>query len=219
MATATDNFDSYSDGDLNTNNGGSGFSAAWSGSTSFDVQGTTTQSGAKAVQIASSENGEVTIDRSLTTPFTSGTLSVYLRRTGGNNWRDGAYVILRDNSADVAGFYLHVTNTSTGAVGATLYSGGTTDVFENGTLSADTWHLFEAEFDCDTDEIRARVDGGAWSSWLSFASAATDIDQIRFFKGNINGGTHNVTTDHYWDQLNITNEAGGVTFLPKVMVY
>ena len=82
--SATDNFDSYSNGDLNTQNGGTGWSAAWSGATSYDVQGTTTYSGAKAVQFVHAA-GDQQIDRTLTTVVNAGIVSIRMRKETADN--------------------------------------------------------------------------------------------------------------------------------------
>ena len=57
--TAIENFNSYADGDLNGENGGSGWSGAWSGSVNYDIQGTTTYEGAKAVVNSTNVNADI----------------------------------------------------------------------------------------------------------------------------------------------------------------
>lgn len=211
MSLPLENFDSYSVGDLTGENGGTGWSAAWTGNTAFDVTTAQAQSGANSVVVLAAQDPEATISRAWTTGETSGIYQYYMRRKGGNNWRDGLYFDLKEGANVRGGTIFKVTNTSTGAVGAQIYAvGGSSEVFESGTLFADTWHKIDLEFDCTTDQFRARVDDGTWSSWISF-TASTTIDGINFTKGNINGGTYNITTDHFVDSLIDQADAGVVS--------
>jgi len=217
MAIPVESFDSYADGDLNGKNGGTGWSGAWSGSTFYDVQGTVTHSSStKAVEIVD-QNSEYEISRSWTTGLASGIRRIAMRRKGGNNWRDGNYLYLWEGGSRRGVIYMRVVNgTSTGEVEMRV-SGGS-DIQIVGGLSADTWYECDIEWDCTTDQIRGRVDGGTWSSWVNFISNAngTTIDKESFYKGNVNGGTYNIVTTHYWDEMG-DGEATS-TFIPKIMM-
>lgn len=217
MAVPSQDFDSLTnDSDLNGQGGGSGWSGNWSGSGAFDVHDNEAQSGSQCVEVTS-ENLEHGIQRSWSSSSTSGIIGIYMRRKGGNNWRDGQYVYIRSGSTDVAFALFFCSNTTSGLFGARVQSGSNNDLFENNTLSADTWYFFEIEFDCTTDQLRARVDGGTWSSWVNFSSPQTSIDGIKLFKGNINGGSYNIVTDHYWDTISDADSTN-VTINPSAQV-
>lgn len=72
-----DDFNSYSDGDLTGNNGGSGFSGAWSGSTLFDVQGTVTLSGTGKAIVKTGTDAQ--IGRLMTSTVNSGDMYFAVR--------------------------------------------------------------------------------------------------------------------------------------------
>lgn len=184
---AVDNFDSYSDGDLNGNNGGTGWAAAWSGSTNYDIQGTTTYQGAKAVKNSTAATGSIT--RQLTTGVSdSGILYIAIRRSVNNagEHRTNIRNQSNQNSAQIimdasANIYIGVGGTT-----ATIVSG----------YSTDTWYLIRLTFDVSTDTYTgAYHTGSAWSSESSsvpFTNTATSINYIAFDRSADAG-------DNYWD--------------------
>jgi len=169
-------FDSYSDGDLNGNNGGSGFSAAWSGGTNYDVQGTTVYQGAKAV---TGVNANQNISRPLTTAVSSGVVYVAMRysagtgdaqfdfRTSGNTTN-----AFRISMRDVSGSKNILT---LAAVETTLLTGFDTSVF----------YVFEVTINGDnTFNIRFH-NGTSWSSTTSNLAYANNgnIDGVQLNSG------------------------------------
>lgn len=47
-----------------------------------------------------------------------------------------------------------------------------------GAYSADTWYLVEIEVDDVADQVRARVNGGSWSSWVASENAFSGVNRI-----------------------------------------
>lgn len=165
---ATDSFDTYSNGDLNGANGGSGWSGAWSGDTSYDVQSTTFYDGTKAVTCA---GVNVDMVRSLTTPVTAGIVKVALRSTQFANNVGG--FVLRDGGAN----RIRVTLEA----GAIRLQNGAQSVSADivASASANTWYEIHVEIDAANDRARARLVGdAAWGSWIT-VEAFTDIDEVR----------------------------------------
>lgn len=152
---AQDDLQSYSLGDLNTLNGGSGFSGAWSGDTDFDVVDEDTFFGNRAVK-AVNANGACT--RTLTTSVSSGTLWFAMRGGGGGDAQvdlklSGGSNAIRVSMRD-AGNNIKVL----GNVTTTIVSGYDTN----------TWYLFEVLLNGDdTIDIRYYKEGEGWSDWTT----------------------------------------------------
>jgi len=192
---AEDNFDSYSDGDLNGNNGGSGWSAAWAGDVDYDVEGTTVYQGAKAV---SGINANGSIIRTLTSTTTSGTVYFAMRMDdtsgdGGILFRNGAdtttYILIKFNTTDIV--------VSNGFETTTTYISG---------FTTGAWYLFEIAYNGASYDIRYH-NGTSWSSPNTYSvDTNSAIDTIRLNAGNNN--------DFYFDYISPTNpipETGGDT--------
>lgn len=197
--TAVEDFNSYSDGDLPGNNGGSGWSGAWSGSANFDVQGTTVYEGAKAIENTTSSN----VSRSLTTALSGDGHKVYVahRRTANNS---GQSVIGFDNSVPVHRVTI-VFNASGNIVGdgTTILAG----------YSANTWYVLRVTLNTDADTYTVAYSTDAYGSVGTFSSespaitmggaSSTDITAI-FLDIDVGG-------DGYWDYISGSNpfvEAG-----------
>lgn len=162
MATIfSDNFNSYTNGDLN----GQG---SWSGSVAFDVQGTTTYEGAKAVQGDSNAN----IDK-VGTGVTPGSISVYIRSNKttvqlGLHLKEGANLkIFFDLMANGNIQYRNPDSTWTTVLAS---------------YAADTWYNLQIEWrNSGVDsEVRYRVDSGSWTAWVApFVDWTTNLDTVR----------------------------------------
>lgn len=172
--TYTQNFDSLTDGDLNGQD-------SWSGDVSFDVQTTTVLQGTKS--IGTVENSEVNIDRTITA-VTEGIVSCKLRLTTTSNLN--CFVQFYEGAS-------YKFDVGLASNGNAYVRGATNEIL--GTFSANTTHTFDAEFDVATDQVRGRLDGGTWSAWVNFASAATQIDKIKLSKQN------NGTQGAYFDDI------------------
>lgn len=199
MAMPTESFDTYSDGDLTGNNGGSGWGAAWSGNTAFDVQGTVTQAGAKAVQILSSTTDSF-IGRTFSAGISSGQWYSYNRLTGTAGFGDPN---LGTGSTDNSGLRCMARFGSDGNI--TIYSGAFSGTVVQ-AYAANTWYKVEFDFDCATDDYRCRIDNGTWTSRVAFVNTtASTLDRVIFHKTDTAGGTW------YFDTI---DDGGGAAVTP-----
>lgn len=181
---AYEDFDSYSNGDLNGNNGGTGWSAAWSGSGDYDVQSTTVLQGTKSIQ----QNGSGTepeIARSLTASTTDGTM-VYLTR---RNITNGGVPVMNisESGARVCGVYFD-TSAQIQAYGSA------SNVI--GSYAADTTYQIAIQYDCGTDQFRVSIDGGAYSSWYDFFTTETSLTGV-LIRFNAAGPD----SQNFWDYI------------------
>lgn len=166
---AVDNFDSYTDGDLATQNGGTGWSAAWGGSTNYDIQGTVTYQGAKAVVNSTNANAN-TDSRALTSTTTSGVFYVAMRK-GVNNAGVWAVKLASSTGATLTRRFAIVFNAS-----GNIVLEGTTNVTLLAGYSANTWYVFRITFDTVANTATAAVNTGAYQSgtaWGTESSAVT----------------------------------------------
>lgn len=219
---ATDNFESYSNGDLNGGNGGSGWSGAWSGSTVFDVtDANTPANGSKHISSVLESDSEVTIDRSLTTAVTSGTMyiSIRINRTAGQR---RANVYIYRGTTLLARIFFYDGNVGTTTIDA-LYWNGSTNAWQNlaSGITNNTYTRIGIEVDNGTqgNKYRVSVNNGTPSSWLTFvsnASMSTGIDKVTLSDlGNNGSGTGTI----YFDEISGSYSfATNVTVTPSAQV-
>lgn len=175
----SDNFDSYSAGDLSGNNGGTGWSAAWgsgvSCQASVDVVTTSPQSGTKSVQVT---NAGDECGRSLTA-VSSDTAIVYLRATGALG---GEKVIFALKSDASIGWQVELTGTVAQIEGATTQNCG------GGTgLGTGVWYKITTVFDtAGTGSGSCAVDAASQGTAVGEFAA---IDNINLVNLNDAGGT------------------------------
>lgn len=197
---AEDDFDSYSDGDLNTLNGGTGFSGAWTADTDYDIQGTTTYEGAKAVTQTSSNGGAT---RTLTTDVASGILYVATRANSTMISSDDSTLRLWDTtgSSDIrvlVGWHTGTIKYGSSSTLTTLIS----------SPAANTWYLIEIELVAGGNYKLRYHDGTSWSTQTSSLAPYTgDGGDVRTV--NLNSGGGGGTS--LWDYISPTNpiSAGG----------
>lgn len=184
MALPRDTFDEYnSTGDLNGNNGGSGWGGAWSGNTAFDLQSSVVQSGARAVSIASSGTDSF-IGRTFASGISSGTWVSYGRMSTATGYGDHG---VGDGSTNNAGIRCTTRFDSDGNI-KLFYSAFSTSTIQ--AYSANTWYKIEIEFDCATDDYAVRIDGGSWTARFAFVnSGSTTLDRVIMHKTDSTGGT------------------------------
>lgn len=191
---AEDTFDSYSDGDLNGSNGGTGFSAAWSGSTAFDVQGSVTYGSSTKAIIGTNANGSIT--RTLTSTVTAGEMFFAMRVDVIGSNQDMQLDLVNSGGAATAARISMRTAGSTKNL--QVLGAATTTLLTPFVLS--TWYLFDVKFNGDnTLDIRYSTDGATWSAWttnLGYGTAAA-IESVRF---NCSG-----SITPYWDYISPTN--------------
>lgn len=177
--TATDNFNSYSNGDLAGENGGSGWSGAWSnGATALiNVVDSPVYEGAKSIELNTTDNTFYT--RDLTTAIS----------TNGNI----LYMVLRRTSTSSGEIANSIRNSSTGnRVGIKMNASGnitlvgTTTVTLKTGYSANTWYAIRLTFNVIANTATAAISEGTYQTggtWGSESSAVTmnesgDIDRI-----------------------------------------
>lgn len=176
--TAIENFNSYSDGDLAGESGGSGWSAAWSnGATAvWNVQGTTVYEGAKGI---SCNDGAAN-------PFYSRTLTTAISDNG------VVYFAMRKSSA-AAGEIAFSLRSSAGsrvqvkmtAAGNITIQGTTTQTVLTG-YSANTWYAFKLTFNVSGATAVVAYSTGTYQgggSWSADSSSVTlqnsgNIDRV-----------------------------------------
>jgi len=193
-----DDFDSYSAGDLNTLNGGTGWSGAWTGSTAYDVS-TGNAPPTLPNDIRSVSTSEPNIYREFTAivdPF----IQVSLRTdTSGQNEND---------------FDIHSGATLVGRVflnnNGNIQLLSTSGACTIGTWSASTWYDILIEYDHTNDLYRAKVDEGEWSDWCDTYADSANISRLRLLT---QGGA---STAVHWDNIVVydadpTAEEGGST--------
>lgn len=182
---AEEDFDSYTNGnDLNGKSGGSGWSAAWSGGTAFDI------SNAQSYDSPNScitTNADQNISRSLTSATTSGTLYFAVKCTA----------MASDFQVDFkvgasAAFRFSFRNTDNIEI-----LGAVTTVY-NSAFSTSLWYLWEVVYNGTTADIRIH-DGTSWGATSSALAYGTtgDVTQIAF-----NGGASQTC---YVDKITATN--------------
>lgn len=188
----TENFDSYSTGDLNGQGG-------WSGDASFDVSTTNPQGGANGI----SRLGDASLkamDKTITAVTGNKIQSFYLRTSDVTDG-GGTGVWFYTSSGATIAYRIRIGVTS-GAI--TLFNGSENTISSG--LSNATWYQVETEIDTSRDsgngQVRVRVDGGTWSSWFNGENNfGSGVDMIR-----LRGAANGITTEQ-WDSFTDTTPA------------
>lgn len=198
---ATDDINSYSDGDLNANNGGSGWASAWIANSAVDVQGSVVYEGAKAGFFNSVADGVGAV-RSVTTAVSSGIVSIRVRRPDKTAIFD---IRILDNS-DQRLIYLRFGTSDITLINnsATLVSG----------YSVDTWYLAELFIDTTgSGAHKVRIDGGAWSSTVNdYDGGAGDAKKILLESGGAG-------CNAYFDDIKPASEVQNLTLTAETGSY
>lgn len=178
--TAEETFDSYSDGNLGGNNGGTGWSGAWAASTpELQVQGTTVYQGTKAVSCASAGGSNPFHSRNLTTAISGDGNKVYL--------------VIRRSSTSTGELSFTLRNQSNGSrvavrlnASGNLTLVGTTTVTVITGYTANQWYAIRLTFNVTGNtatlaySTSAYASGGSWSSDSSAVTMTNsgNVDQI-----------------------------------------
>ena len=164
MSTTTLNFDSYTTGDLNAQDGWTDSSSDWKVSTAQYV------SSGKSIRRATGGNWSGA-GRTMTSSAT-GSVSFQWRTVGthADPLRGLNFSFLTGASAVVLS--IGTLNTTTTCVQGSTTSGSL------GSFSTNTWYQFDAEWDYATQKIRGKFNGGAWSSWLNPTTSWTTVEKI-----------------------------------------
>ena len=166
----TDNFNSYSDGNIN-NQGG------WSGSSFTNVQGEMVFEGAKAVQIYNPYPGTFNIEK-LGTLTGDGRITVYLQGHIGGTTHPVFEITLKEGSTVMLSAKAYT------GFGFGYYNA---DVAGNSFLSplimaSDAWYAVQIEWRSSDHKARYRINDGNFTDWhggLANWSAGTDTVNIR----------------------------------------
>ena len=182
----TETFNSYTDGDLN----GQG---SWSGNVAFDVQGTTTAEGAKAVIVQSLADNFVEKTGASTT---DGAIVIYFRK---NSCSDGQITLrLYQGTTESVTFYIqedcNILYINSAATGVSI-----------GTYEVDDWNSFQVEWRSSDTTVRYQEDGNGWTGWVApYSAFSTGLDKVRI-------GAYSVdTASIYFDYIAETPIAGAV---------
>jgi hypothetical protein len=176
-----EDFNSYTDGNLNGQGG-------WSGDTRFNVQGTTVYEGAKAVQVSNGPaNTYISIQKSLTTNLNSVELRVYLRAAQ-TNLNTGYTAILNTAGATIGRGCM----TST----PRFQAQGSTSA-DDGTYAANTWYLAILQIKETNQYVRFEGGGAAFTTWIAPANTGTP--------GYVQLGSYDANAIAYWDLIIVRN--------------
>lgn len=198
---ATEDFNGYSDGDLNTLNGGSGWSSGWTANASVDVQGSVVYEGAKAGFFNSVADGVGAV-RSLTTAVSSGTVSLRVRRPD----KSAIFDVRITDASDQRLIYLRF-----GTADITLINNSETIV---SGYSIDTWYLVELFIDtAGSGAHKVRIDGGSWTSTVNdYDGGAGDAKKILLESGGAG-------CNAYFDDIKPASEVQNLTLTAETGSY
>lgn len=210
--TATETFESYANGnDVNTLNGGSGWSGAWSGTAGkyFIVNSPTYGGSSLAAQGA---NANANMVRNLTTPVSSGVVYIAMRISAMGANQDSS-VIFRTTGGTVSWANLRWGTDGSSNRTMTLFDGTSFNtLISNPSLA--TFYLFEVTI-ISTNSVSVRFhDGVSWSAVFGpYTTAATGaVDNITFNQAN------NVTmTVDYISPTNPLATTTGAAFLLRMI--
>lgn len=192
-----DNFDSYSNGALHLENGGSGWAAAWSGSINYVVTTDSVFKGDKAVQIATDSGS---ISRLLSSTVDSGDL--YYAISTNDETKDGLQIEIQDGAT--LGGAVSFEHDAVSKYQIRISSHAEADVMQD--LVADTWYIININFVSSTQfKVRAKVAGGsfnAYSADLTYINSVTEPDTIDWTAfGAGSAGTVTI----YFDEIGTTD--------------
>lgn len=205
---AEDTFDSDTDGDLPGQANGTGWSAAWANGgngTNYDIQGTTTYQGAKAVLNNTNANAFVT--RTLTTAISDSGVMYFACRPGSNSAGQLVFTL----RSSVGGRANVVFNSS-----GNITAGGNTVLTG---YSANTWYVIRITFSVTGGTYSAAYSTGTYGSAGTFsADSATatmtssgNIDRVGIDKDA------RVASD-YFDYISGTSPFTAATSTPLRMM-
>ena len=193
FAQVTDNFDSYTDGDLN----GQG---SWSGNTAWDIQGTTVQGGTKAITHVGGTASNVS--KSMTSTA-AGVQSFYFRVAG------TADALMR--------FFLVESETNNVLVksnGGALYYFNGASYINWASISSNIWYKVDIQWDKATQKARYRLDNGTWTSYDNlYTNTVTGVNTVILGKGT------NDTTAIYFDTLTNATESAATTPIISPLIF
>lgn len=178
--SATDDFDSYTNGNnLDTLNGGSGFTGAWVvNAGTYTI--TTAQSDSAPNSVLTQTGGaEPDASRTFTSTTDGDEITVALRADSTAN---NQQIVFSDGTT----YRCYVTFLHTGAINLMGVSTGL-------SWTTNTWYSVKTQFDYTNDRCRISVDGAAYTSYQNFNGTTAGMTKLSITVGNDAGGTHS-----YW---------------------
>lgn len=197
-----DDFNSYTDGDLN----GQG---SWTGSAYFDIDGTTTKEGAKAVYYTYAD--DLTIEKS-GTGQADGTIFIYMRSAGTT---EAINFGLKQSTTLKCAVRLSETGYCQRYVAGGAYASISAYV-------ANTWYGLGIEWRSSDDTCRFTCDEGTtWSNWYAPSSGITTLDKVSLDVQTTGG------TDIYFDYIDEakytapsgTSTASSTSYITDASIY
>lgn len=187
--TATEDFESYSVGLLNGDNGGSGWSAGWVAIAGSTVVSSPVNSGTRSTQLHLG-TGDAT--RTLTTGVTTGIFQCYVYVDIVPTGTTGFYIIFRQGATSI----FFVGWGTGGSTGNNIGLSGDNVTYTNfGTgMGGTTWYKVSVEFDQPNGNARARLNENPWTTWVNTSGGSfTSIDLLRLTSAD--GTTNNYNVD------------------------
>lgn len=207
---ATENFDSYSIGaNLNTQNGGSGWTAAWA-VTSGTITTETAPAGGQG-GLAARNNVQATTRYSRTFTGVS---------TGIVSWR--MRLSVNSFTSNDIGFRLAKTTIGDWRCAVQFGATGNIEIWNNDVAgfqtiqaySANTWYTGEIELNSvsQANKYRARIDGGTWTDWKTvLGGTLTDVDMVAL-EDQATGDPHEM----WWDDIKPGTVEAGATLMGAI---
>jgi hypothetical protein len=175
----TDDFNSYTDGDLN----GQG---SWIGDVNFDIQGTTVKEGAKAVVIGT---GADTVIKKTGTTLGDGRITFYVYPTTAND----EFMVGLYEGASWAYWYTFATEMGDDTI--SFYASGDHHQI-SGNYTENAWNECEIEWRGSDHTARARINRGTWTDWYAGVSAWTALDTV-----SLETGGNHIGYNTYFDYI------------------
>lgn len=168
-AVITDPFDTYVNGDVAGNGG-------WTaGGAQFQVEGTDTANGLKAVHATFSTG---TILSGTGTEVSDGQQTIYIKPETGSSYNR---IYFRHSAGDTPVFEIRITNNT----GLVQLKDGTNAVIDIGNLTNDVWGYIQINWESATHTYKMNINGGAWSSSYTWRSTDNpDYVQIELNDGD-----------------------------------
>lgn len=185
-AVVLENFDALNTGQLNGQGG-------WSGGTDTQVTSAVNQSGTRAV--GKSGGGGISDTKKSITPINTdtSTASCYVRSTTVNNGAGGSFgCAFFDDASEIVSLKFDDEGNRLIMVGASTVS-------LLSSPSANTWYQLEVEFNFTANTVRARYNGGSWSSSIN-ALASLNFAEVTHISTRFGG----LAGDAYLDTIEAT---------------
>jgi len=209
---ATENFESYSAGALAGNNGGSGWTSAWTSLSNDDWQvGTTTVCGGSKNAVDTVTSGDATSRIYRDFAALSGTTNEVQFYLAASSATTDNIQVQFANSSSASRIEIQMGEGVGGGgdielVGATSQSLAT-------SFSANTCYLVTVDIDVTNSRARAKLDGGAYTSYVSLANSG-DITRLILTASQEGTGAN---TSFYFDEIGPVGGAAATTLLSRRM--